>query len=310
MAAPVDRYYLGGRAQHTSCYIWATAIICAILAVAVIITVIVVLVIYFIYQPKSPFMYVNSAHLSRLDYDQFGTLDTDLQLTFIAENDNRKADSTFYNLTFYLGFYDVNIALLQANDFDVPRNSTVPLGYEVQSTPIPLDRGGVSMMDMALKNMRIPFTLTGQVKTRWRLGRFFYVKFWAHLSCQIEFSWPNGTAIDLDCSTKTKTDIPLKLASLFPLSKAAPKIEQNINFRRLKTSENLFISPKAARIPTATVRNAKVETRETRLKISAKSTPNQIALTSWKGKRKLKVSSLSLSLSLSSNHAKAIQIDR
>ncbi|KAJ4773033.1 proline-rich receptor-like kinase [Rhynchospora pubera] len=165
--------YYAERARRTSCLIWTAAIFCAIIATAVIIAGLVILVIYLIYQPKSPYLKMGNAQLIHLYYDQAGTLDTELQITIMAENDNTKTDAAFYSLSLDLLFQSVTIAQLQAADFVVPTNSSVPLGYDVQSTPVPLDPVGMSAMDSALKNRQIPFYLTGRARTRWRLGSLY-----------------------------------------------------------------------------------------------------------------------------------------
>ncbi|KAF3330310.1 hypothetical protein FCM35_KLT03664 [Carex littledalei] len=189
------------RARRTSCFIWTAAIFCATLATAVILAGLVVLIIYFIYQPKSPYLKMGDAKLLRLDYDQSGTLSTQLQITIFAVNDNIKTNAAFYNLRLHLLFQNVEIAELQAAPFVVPKNNSIPLGYDVQSTPIPLDSGSMSAVDSALKNREIPFFLTGKARTRWRLGSLYSVGLWAHLSCQMKFFWPNGSTVSMECNS-------------------------------------------------------------------------------------------------------------
>lgn len=190
------------RARRTSCIVWTAAIFCAILATAVIIAGLVVLIIYLIYQPKSPYIRMGTAQLLRLEYDQAGTLTTELEITIFAENDNLKTDATFSDLNLDLLFQTVEIAQLQAAPFVVPRNNSVPLGYDVQSTPIPLDPAGMSAMDAALKSQEIPFYLTGRARTKRRLGSLYSFGLWTQLSCQMKFFWPNGSTVSMECNSK------------------------------------------------------------------------------------------------------------
>lgn len=189
------------RASRTSCPIWTAAIFCATLATAVILAGLFVLIIYFIYQPKSPYLKMGDAKLLRLDYDQSGTLSTQLQITIFAVNDNRGTDAAFYSVNLDLLFHNVEIARLRAPPFVVPTNNSIPLGYDVQSTPIPLDSGSMSAMDSALKNRQIPFYLTGKARTRWRLRHLYSFGLWAHLSCQMNFFWPNGSTASMECNS-------------------------------------------------------------------------------------------------------------
>ncbi|KAH7692926.1 hypothetical protein IHE45_01G098000 [Dioscorea alata] len=137
--------------QRTSPLAWMVAIVCAILAIAVIITGIVISTIYVIYRPKMPRLKVAYAHLNKLDYDQSGLLDTEIMITIVAENNNTKANASFSETRFILRFHGIKIAELRADPFDVPKNSSFPLNYDVASSPIPLDQGAMEAMDNALK---------------------------------------------------------------------------------------------------------------------------------------------------------------
>lgn len=190
--------------DRTHPLIWLAAIVLAFLAVAVIITGIAVFVVYMIYKPKLPYLQVAYAHLDKLDYDQSGLLDTQITLAIEAENDNAKADASFYDINFALGFQGIKLAELRADPFNVPRNSALPLNYVVPSSTVPLDEEAMDSMDAALKMDRVPFILNGHARTRWRLGIFFSVKFWTNLSCKLEFTWSNGSSIGLDCSSKSR----------------------------------------------------------------------------------------------------------
>ncbi|KAM0945712.1 hypothetical protein DsansV1_C10g0105631 [Dioscorea sansibarensis] len=163
------------------------AIVCAIPVIAVIITGNVISIIYLIYRPKMPHLKETYAHLDKLDYDQSGLLDTEIMITIVAENNNTKAKASFSKMRFILRFHRIKIAELRAHPLDVLRNSSFPLNYDVASSPIPLDQGGMEAMDNALKQDRLPFDLKGQTRTRWRVGMFLSVRFWSHLSCRLEF---------------------------------------------------------------------------------------------------------------------------
>ncbi|XP_072967106.1 uncharacterized protein [Typha angustifolia] len=194
---------ISNRGRYTSPLVWTAAIACAILAIAVIITGVVVFAIYLIYQPKMPYLTVADAHLDKLDYDQTGMLDTEMTMRIMAENDNSKSEAGFSDLSLTLKFNGITVAELKADPFVVPMNSSLPLDYDVPSATIPLDQGGMAVMDVALKNGVVPFDFTGQARTKWRVGIFVSVRFWTHLSCQLKFFWPNGSAVNLDCSSKS-----------------------------------------------------------------------------------------------------------
>ncbi|URD96904.1 hypothetical protein MUK42_28810 [Musa troglodytarum] len=191
------------RGRHTSWLVWLAAIVCAILAIVVIITGIVVLAIYLIYQPRMPYIKVADAQLKNLGYDQSGLLEIEMALKLVAENDNTKVHAIFSDQSFILQFHGIDVAELRADPFDVVKNSSFNLNYLFQSSPIPLDEVAMETMDMALKRGVIPFDLNGQARTRWRVGIFLSLMFWAHLSCQLHFFWPNGSTINLDCSSKS-----------------------------------------------------------------------------------------------------------
>ncbi|KAM0935267.1 hypothetical protein DsansV1_C29g0210021 [Dioscorea sansibarensis] len=190
--------------RTTKPYTWILAIICALLAVAVILTGIVVFVIYVIYQPRLPYLEVPYAHLDRLVYDQTGSLDTELTITIVAENDNARAHASFSDLDFFIKFHGIEIAELKADPFEVQKNSSAVLNYVVPSAVVPLDEGAMKAMDAALRSDRVPFDLVGTAKMRWRVGVFLSVKFWSHLSCRVEFSYANRSSVGLDCSSKER----------------------------------------------------------------------------------------------------------
>ena len=190
--------------QRTRWWGWAAATVCAILAISVIITGIAVFAVYIIYKPKMPYIKVADAHLNTLDYDQSGLLNIQMALTILAANENFKAHASFSDASYNLRFHGIKIAVLQAAPFDVPKNSSFPIYYLVSSSPIPLDRGGMEAMDMALKQGIVPFRFDGQARTRWKVGIFVSVRFWTHLSCELRFFWSNGNVVNpLNCSSKS-----------------------------------------------------------------------------------------------------------
>nr|CAD1824922.1 unnamed protein product [Ananas comosus var. bracteatus] len=182
--------------------VWAALIVCSVLAVLVIITGVVVFAVYLIYQPKMPYLHVPAAHLGRLDYDQSGTLGVEMVLIMVAENDNRAAAAGFSDVAFTLSFHGIDVALLRAGPFEVPRNSSLPLQYDARAGPVPLDADAMAAMDAALKAGLVPFDLAGQARTRWRVGLFLPVRLWTHLSCRLSFFWPNGTALHPNCTSR------------------------------------------------------------------------------------------------------------
>ncbi|CAL9047741.1 uncharacterized protein LOC135622821 [Musa acuminata AAA Group] len=192
------------RPKGTNPLIWIVAIVCAILAIAVIVTGIVVFAIYVIYQPKMPYIKVAYAHLDQLAYGPSGMLEIRMALKVVAENDNKKAVASFSDATFVLRFHGIDVAVLQTDPFDVAKNSSAELDYLFQSSPIPLDKEGMEAMRVALNRGVVPFDFGGHARTRWRVGIFFSVRFWARIACQLNFVYRNGSTVDLDCGSKSR----------------------------------------------------------------------------------------------------------
>ncbi|CAL9064881.1 uncharacterized protein LOC135664757 [Musa acuminata AAA Group] len=189
--------------RRTNPLIWMLAIVYAILATAVIITGIVVFVIYMVYKPKIPYIKVAYAQLNHLDYDPSGLLKIHMALDVVAENDN-KASAGFSDLSFLLRFHGIDVAELRADPLDVAKNSSSELNYRFQSSPIPLDKKAMEAMKVALRRGVVPFDLDGHASTRWRAGLLLSVRFRTHLSCPLNFSVRNGSAIDLDCNSMSR----------------------------------------------------------------------------------------------------------
>lgn len=182
--------------------IWLAAIFCTILAIAVIIAGIVVFAGYLLIRPKLPYVRTTYAHLDKLNYDQVGNLDMQITIHITAVNENAKVHASFSDLTLALRFDGVIIANLVADTFDVIKNSTITLPYVVESS-IMLEKNEMEVLDASLKRNKIPFFLAGEARTRWKVGIIGFVKFWSHLSCQLDFS-NNGTTIETPyCSSKS-----------------------------------------------------------------------------------------------------------
>ncbi|RWW82456.1 hypothetical protein BHE74_00009073 [Ensete ventricosum] len=201
---PVMTKLYAKRPKGTNPLIWIVAIVCAILAIAVIITGIVVFAIYVIYHPKMPYIKVAYAHLDQLGYDPSGLLEVQMALKVVAENDNKKAVASVSDATFVLRFHGIDVAVLQTDPFDVAKNSSAELDYLFRSSPISLDKEGMEAMRVALNRGVVPFDFGGHARTRWRVGIFFSVRFWARISCHLNFLYSNGSAVDLDCSSKSR----------------------------------------------------------------------------------------------------------
>lgn len=122
-----------------------------------------------------------------------------------AENGNARSGATFSDFELRLVFHRVVIAILRADPFDVPPKGSLPLGYVVRSSGIPLDSSGMAAMEAALADGVVPFTVSGQASTRWKVGGLVPFKYWTRLRCDLRFFWPNGTAVDLSCSSKPKS---------------------------------------------------------------------------------------------------------
>lgn len=193
----------GPQQRRTSLWVWTTAVICAILAFAVVVIGLVIFVGYMIIRPKLPYITVTYAHLESLYYDQYGQMDTQISLGITATNDNAKAHASFDNVSFLLWFHGVLIARLRAEPFEVPKNSSLTLPYSVPSSMVPLDEGAREEIGASLQQGRVSFLLKGDARTRWKVGILGSVRFWSHLSCNLNFATANGSSINLDCSSKS-----------------------------------------------------------------------------------------------------------
>ncbi|KAI3989046.1 hypothetical protein MKX01_033082 [Papaver californicum] len=193
-----------GPERRTHPLVWCAAIICMIIAIAVIITGLVVFAGYMIIKPRVPYMSVNYANLDKLNYDQTGQVNLQISLNIKAENENMKADISFSKISFILNFHGLPIAKLRAAPFEVPKNDSVNLAYSVPSMSIPLEQDAWKDMVASVQQNKVSFNLKGDARMRWRVGILGSVKFWTHLSCQLNFFVSNGSSIKTDCSSKSK----------------------------------------------------------------------------------------------------------
>ncbi|WOK94983.1 hypothetical protein Cni_G03688 [Canna indica] len=199
---PPKLWHIPDHRRKTSLLVWAVAIVCAILAIAAIITGIVVFAVYMIYQPKMPYIKVADAHLYQLLYGNSGSLEIEMALSLLAENDNNKALTSFSDLSFILQFHGIDVAELRAVALEVPKNSSTPLNYHFQSLPVPMDEEAMEAVSVAVQRGVVPFYLSGNARTRWKAGIFLSVRFWTRLSCELRFFWPNGSAVESGCVSR------------------------------------------------------------------------------------------------------------
>ncbi|CAK8561859.1 unnamed protein product [Lathyrus sativus] len=189
---------------HTNPLVWLAAIICTIFAIAVIVTGIMMFIGYIMIHPRVPTISVTNAHLDLLRNDYAGLLQTQLSIVVTAYNGNAKAHAKFSKMTFSLSFQGQGIAVLVADSFDVPKNSSNVLRYVVQSSSIPLTPDQMEKVDESWKRNEIGFDFKGAGRTRWKVGPFGSVKYSCHLNCYLKFRPLNGSYIPSKCSSKSK----------------------------------------------------------------------------------------------------------
>ncbi|XP_019182312.1 PREDICTED: NDR1/HIN1-like protein 12 [Ipomoea nil] len=189
--------------RRTNPLIWCAALICTILTIAVIITGFAVFVGYLVLRPKVPQMSVRSARLESIDYDMAGILAVKVSVVITAQNDNARAHASFYKTSYALSFGGVKVAYLNAEPFDVPKNSSRDLYYLVESTPIPLSPEQGETVEAALRRSQVAFDLKGTSRTRWRIWRLGSVKFWLHLDCHLKLPL-DRTTLYPKCTTKSR----------------------------------------------------------------------------------------------------------
>ncbi|KAJ1396837.1 Late embryogenesis abundant protein [Sesbania bispinosa] len=192
--------------QHgnTNPLIWLLAILCTIIAIAVVIAGVVVFVGYIVIHPRVPTISISNAHLDLLRNDYAGLLQTQLTIVVMAQNGNAKAHATFSDIRFNLSYQGQGIAMMVAEPFEVPKNSSKFLNYVVQSSSIPLTPDQMEEVDESWKRNIIGFDLKGDARTQWRVGPLGSLKFWCNLECQLKFHPLNGSYIPSKCTTESK----------------------------------------------------------------------------------------------------------
>ena len=184
--------------------IWVAVILCTIITIAVVVAGIVVFVGYLVIHPRIPVISVTNGHLDLLRNDYAGLLQTQLTIVVRAQNGNAKAHATFSDMRFNLTFQGQDIAIMVAEPFEVPKNSSRDLNYAVQSSSIPLTPDQMEVIDDSWKKNEIGFEFKGTARTQWRVGPFDSVKFFCHLNCKLKFHPLNGSYIPSKCSSRSK----------------------------------------------------------------------------------------------------------
>ncbi|KAM0832140.1 hypothetical protein ACQ4PT_065080 [Festuca glaucescens] len=179
--------------QHraTSRRAWVMVILCTVLAIIVVVTIAAVLSVYLIYKPNTPYLAVSDAQLGQFQGGQY----LQVSITILANNLKSKADATFSSFELAMGFHGDEVALLRSEPFVVPRQSSLPLHFNV----VALEPAGMRDMDESLDAGLVPLDLSGKTRTRWRVGIFQKRQFWTRISCRLRFFFPgNGTVMPTD----------------------------------------------------------------------------------------------------------------
>lgn len=193
-----------GPRSRTHPLIWLLAIICTVIAIAVVLAGIVVFVGYLVIHPRVPVISITNGHLDHLRNDLAGLLETQITIVVRAQNGNAKAHATFSDISFNLTYQAQDIAVLVADPFEVPKNSSKDLNYVVQSTSIPLTPDQMEQVNQAWKQNEIAFDFKGNARTQWRVGPLGSMKFYCRLNCRLRFHPLNGSYIPSRCTSKTK----------------------------------------------------------------------------------------------------------
>ncbi|KAL6658963.1 hypothetical protein ACP70R_003003 [Stipagrostis hirtigluma subsp. patula] len=196
----------GDRGHRSGALQWAVAVVFTVLAVVVLLAAVAVLIVVLLLQPRSPAIAVRSAALGALVYDQQGTLD-DVALSLVVElrNGNARSAAAFSDLEVRVSFHGAALVRLRAAPVVVPRKGTLPLAYVARARGAPLDgAGGSAAMEAALRKGVVPFGVDGEARTAWKVAGVVGLRHWTRLACEISFFWPNGTALDFKCSSKSK----------------------------------------------------------------------------------------------------------
>ena len=192
------------RQGGTNPLVMLAAVLCIIIATAVVVAGIVVFIAYLVIHPRVPVIGITNAHLDLLRNDYAGLLQTQLTIVVRAQNGNAKAHATFSDINFNLSFQGQGIAVLVADSFEVPKNSSKDLNYVVQSSSIPLTPDQMEEVDDSWKKNQISFDFKGNARTQWRVGPLGSLKFSCHLDCDLKFHPLNGSYIPNKCTSRSK----------------------------------------------------------------------------------------------------------
>lgn len=184
---------------RSSGWVWAMVILCTLLAIGVIVAGATVFAVYLLYKPKMPYLVVADAALRRLEYSQDGTIqDLEVAITILARNTNSRVSASFSSVSIAVGFHGADLAVLKAQSFWVPRESSIPLFYDAITGGKRLDSAGMRSMEESLKAGVVPIDLFGKARTRWKMGIFVKLQFRTRISCRLHFFPSNGTAMPID----------------------------------------------------------------------------------------------------------------
>jgi hypothetical protein len=195
----------GDRARRSGPLRWCVAVVFTVLAVAVLIAAVTILLVVLLLQPQSPYFAVRSARLDALAYDDTrGVLDN-VQVSALVEarNGNAHARAAFSELEVRVAFAGTVLAMLRAEPFVVRPGGRLPLAYVARARGAQLGEAGSAAMQAVVRDGVVPLSLEGEARTRWRLAWLVDVRRWTRLGCQISFGWPNGTALDFRCRSKS-----------------------------------------------------------------------------------------------------------
>ncbi|KAJ1267449.1 hypothetical protein BS78_07G056600 [Paspalum vaginatum] len=202
---PPRRPYHFRRSERSGVLEWTAAVVFTVLAVAVLLAAVAVLVVVLLLQPRAPYLAVRAASLDALVYDQQGALD-DVQVSAVVEarNGNARSAAAFSRLELRRAFAGTLLARLRADPFRVPPKGSLPLAYVARARGAPLGATGSAAVEAALREGVVPFGVDGEARTAWKVAGLVGVHHWTRLACELRFAWPNGTAINLSCSSKSK----------------------------------------------------------------------------------------------------------
>ncbi|KAE8661920.1 long-chain-alcohol oxidase FAO4A-like [Hibiscus syriacus] len=185
--------------------VWCCAVICTIITLAIIIAGIVTFIGYLVIHPRVPYVSVVYAHLDRMEIDHYqGALGMQVTIVIRANNGNHMAHAGFSHSNYTLSLDGKDIALLQAPDFEVSKNSSVDFNYVAEASPVPLDPEQADEVETGLQKDLIMFNLKGGTRVRWRVGRLGSFRFSCRLDCRLQFHASNLSYIPSSCTSKTK----------------------------------------------------------------------------------------------------------